>query len=174
MIYGFDVSTTCVGISVLDRSENLVYYTHKKLLSSMSLEERAEIVMVEFGELVKRYSPCEVYVEEPAKMFGSKSTAHTMGILNRFNGMICYGIHCVTGVSPGLVNVRVARRILGIRQVRGMSKREVKKSVIDYIEGRYEGYSYEVTRYGNPRPGTDDECDAIVIALAGMMTNGEE
>ena len=29
-------------------------------------------------------------------------------------------------------------------------------------------FVYELTNYGNPKPGTDDKADAVVIALAGM------
>ena len=31
--------------------------------------------------------------------------------------------------------------------------------------------NYELTRYGNPKPGTDDKADAVVVALAGIILN---
>jgi hypothetical protein len=34
----------------------------------------------------------------------------------------------------------------------------------------FEGdFKYELTHKGNPRPGTDDRADAIVVAIAGPM-----
>ncbi len=31
----------------------------------------------------------------------------------------------------------------------------------------------EFTNYGNPRPGTDDKADSVVIALAGLELKNE-
>jgi precorrin-2 methylase len=72
--------------------------------------------------------------------------------------------------NPELIDVRQARRILGIKVPRGKGKKSLaKKVVIDYIKDRYEeDFDYKLTYKGNPQPGTDDRADAIVVALAGI------
>jgi hypothetical protein len=32
-----------------------------------------------------------------------------------------------------------------------------------------DGFRYDMTRQGNPQPGTDDKADAVVIGLAGQI-----
>jgi len=41
-----------------------------------------------------------------------------------------------------------------------------KIPIIQHIINYYEKFNVELTRHGNPKPGTDDEADAIVVALS--------
>ena len=44
-----------------------------------------------------------------------------------------------------------------------------KKLIIDWVSAKYpKDFTYELTRHGNPKPGTDDKADAVVVALAGL------
>ena len=44
-----------------------------------------------------------------------------------------------------------------------------KLRVIEHVEKAFPNdFKYELTRHGNPKPGTDDRADAIVIAWAGL------
>ena len=46
---------------------------------------------------------------------------------------------------------------------------DTKKKIIEWVEAKYpKDFVYELTSYGNPKPGTDDKADAVVIALAGL------
>ena len=57
--------------------------------------------------------------------------------------------------------------MLGIKIPR--QKSAAKNVVINYVKGVYgDDFNYELTYKGNPKPGTDDRADAIVIALAGI------
>jgi hypothetical protein len=60
----------------------------------------------------------------------------------------------------------VCRSLNEIKIPRGS---KTKKLIIDWVSAKYpKDFTYELTRYGNPKPGTDDMCDAIVVALAGL------
>ena len=48
-------------------------------------------------------------------------------------------------------------------------KRKLLKNYTKYPKD----FVYELTSYGNPKPGTDDKADAVVVALAGMETLNE-
>jgi hypothetical protein len=62
---------------------------------------------------------------------------------------------------------------MGIKLPRTKGK-DTKRIVIDFIEERYKNtktpFLYERTIHQNPKPGTDDRADAIVVALAGLKT----
>ena len=43
-----------------------------------------------------------------------------------------------------------------------------KHYIIERVKERYPNFNYNITRHGNPQPGTDDIADAIVVAYAGV------
>ena len=114
-----------------------------------------------------------VFIEQPFIAFsGGKTTAHTMAKLQRFNGMCCYGLYCLYGFAPELIQANKARGLVGLKIKRG---EKAKKKVVEWAEETYPNiFSYELTRYGNPKPGTDDMADAIVIATAGSKLIEEQ
>ena len=165
---GLDISSSKIGIAILDRDDNIVVSEVLKLKSNMSLEERAAKFEQRMQQLDKHYVIYNVYVEEPALMFkGGKTTAQTMAKLQRFNGMCCYILYNIFDVPPYMINPRTARSKVGIKIPR---KANAKKFIIEWVSRKYkDNFTYEITTHGNPKPGTDDRADAIVVALAGEI-----
>jgi hypothetical protein len=122
-------------------------------------------------KLNKHYYIDDVFIEEPFIAFGGgKTTAQTMAILQRFNGMCSYIAFKVLEMKPIMVAVRSARTKLGIKIPKGTKKGDSKKFIIEYVEKNHPDFKYNMTVHGNPAPGTDDRADAIVIALYGLET----
>jgi len=87
MILGLDVSTSKIGIAVMDYDKKIVSTDLIKFKTETSLEERAKLFENKLIKLKKHYPIMEVFVEEPFIAFGGgKTTAHTMAKLQRFNG----------------------------------------------------------------------------------------
>lgn len=171
MILGLDVSTSKIGIAVMDYDKKIVSSDLIKFKTETSLEERAKLFENKLIKLKKHYPIMEVFVEEPFIAFGGgKTTAHTMAKLQRFNGMCCYSIFSIFESLPIMVNVRTARNKLGIKIPKGTKQNETKKYIIEYVQKNHAEFTYGVTAHGNPVPGTDDKADAIVIALYGLET----
>ena len=171
MILGLDVSSSKVGIAVLNMDKKIVTADVIKFKPETSLEERAKLLENKLNKLQNYYLITEVFVEEPfIAIGGGKTTAHTMAKLQRFNGMCCYSVYNVFQNPPQMVNVRAARTKLGIKIPRGIKPTEVKKYIIDFIQLSNPEFSYNLTAHGNPVPGTDDKADAVVIALYGLQT----
>ena len=98
---------------------------------------------------------------------GGKTTAVTMSKLQRFNGMVSYMTRRSFEIQPVLIAANKARGLVGLKIKRGEN---TKQKVIEHIERKYPNeFTYELTRYGNPKPGTDDRADAVVIAWAGLL-----
>jgi hypothetical protein len=73
------------------------------------------------------------------------------------------------GFDAELIAANKARGAVGLKIKRG---EDTKKKVIEWVKNEYpEDFNYELTRYGNPKPGTDDKADAVVVALAGIILN---
>lgn len=166
---GLDISTTRIGIAVLDSENALVHSDLIKFKSELPLEDRATIFESIIKKLNTKYRFHYVFIEKPAINFRSGSTAHVMAKLQRFNGMCSYACRKVFKENPELIDVRQARKAVGIKIPRGSgSKNHAKKIVIEHVEKLYDNFKYNLTFKGNPQPGTDDKADAIVIALGGI------
>ena len=165
MILGIDVSTSKIGYCVIDENQKLLLYGFIKFKKE-PLEERAwNFFKDTLKDVDRKYNITEVRIEEPFTMFsGGKTTAGTMAKLQRFNGMISLmAYHCFKMV-PILVPSRSARSKCGIKIKRGEN---TKKKIIEWVSGRYpKDFIFELTRHGNPKPGTDDMADSIVVALS--------
>ncbi len=173
MILGLDISTSVIGIAVLDEDKNLMSYDAIKFKSDVSLEERADFLSKEIQTLNTTWRIKHVFVEQPFIAFsGGKTTAVTMSKLQRFNGMCCYGLYCIYRNSPTLIQANKARGLVGIKVQRG---EKAKPVVLAWVEENYKGsFSYEITRHGNPKPTTYDMADAVVVARAGIELLNQE
>ena len=173
MILGLDISTSVIGIAVLDEDKNLMSYDAIKFKSDVSLEERADFLSKEIQTLNTTWRIKHVFVEQPFIAFsGGKTTAVTMSKLQRFNGMCCYGLYCIYRNSPTLIQANKARGLVGIKVRRG---EKAKPVVLAWVEENYKGsFAYEMTRHGNPKPTTYDMADAVVVARAGIELLNQE
>lgn len=173
-IIGLDVSSTRIGIAVLDRDNEIELSKVVKLKSNMSLEQRASIFESEMRKLEKKYVPMYVFMEAPAMLFRGGSTAHVMAKLQRFNGMCSYVCYKVFGEEAVQYPANKIRKALGIKMPR--QKGQAKKVIIEWVKTRYgDDFEFEYTYKGNPVPGTDDRADAIVVALGGeILIQSEE
>jgi|TARA_R100000081_G_C4786897_1_gene155158 Holliday junction resolvasome RuvABC endonuclease subunit len=171
VILGLDISTSRIGIAAVTTDENLVFadtISFKK--KEMPLLTRAFLFENTIGKILKveQMHPMAVYVEEPFTMFsGGRTTANTMAKLQRFNGMCCYAIRRgIYNMDPELIPARTCRSLNEIKIPRGSN---TKQLIIDWVSQKYpKDFKYELTRHGNPKPGTDDKADAVVVALAGL------
>jgi len=94
---------------------------------------------------------------------GGKTTAKTMSSLQRFNGMVSLLAYQHLGKPPTLVGATTARSRCGIKVPRGTKAKVV---VLEWVNENIDGFIMEYTNHGNPKPGLDDEADAIVVAMS--------
>ena len=167
---GLDISTSKIGYSIIDDKFNLVEYGVWKYKTDIKLENRVKSLIEELKTLRGKYDIKQIFVEEPFIAFsGGRTTAVTMAKLQRFNGMCCYGVFDLFDICPILLSSNQARKAVGIKRKKG---EDIKKKVIAWAKKQYpKDFIFEMTRYGNPKPGTDDMADAIVIANAGLILN---
>ena len=173
-ILGIDISTSIVGFAVMTLDYKLIAYDKLKFKKNLTLEEKAEHFQNKVKHFDSYYCINEVFIEQPAMMFGrGKTTANTMAKLQRFNGMCCYAIYNLLHMSAHLVHTNSARKKMNISIPRNVLNK--KHYIINEVVKKYPKFTYNLTRYGNPQPGTDDIADAIVIAHAGVsiMNEGE-
>ena len=169
-ILALDISTSRVGIIVMNYDKKLISCDVVKLDSNKCLEERC--LDLENYLSSNPHDFKEVYIEQPFAMFsGGKTTAMTMSKLQRFNGMCSFMVRKLYGINPLMIAANKARSVNEIKVKRGQ---KTKKIVIDWVAKKYpKDFVFELTRHGNPKPGTDDRADSVVIALAGLIISKE-
>jgi hypothetical protein len=166
MFLGFDISTSIIGVSCVDKEGKLLLSHHCDLRKEKDLFEKAEIFRNFLKE--RRFLQAivrEIWIEEPFMFFSSGgSSAKTMAKLQRFNGMASLVIKEVFGTQPEYVGANQARKTVGIRVPRGT---KVKEEILKFVLDKVPQFDVEYTKHGNPRPGYNDRADSVVIALAG-------
>ena len=170
MILGLDISTTIVGVAILDNDRRLVHSEHWDITKQENLFEKAELVGSYLWQLGAQYNIEEVYIETALKkFFPGKSRADTIIKLAKFNGIVSWLCFDTFGKPPTFINVNTARSLYGLSFPRGTKGPKRKKMVIEaVIEREKSAFKYEWARGGkNYKKGTDDRADAIVIARAG-------
>ena len=167
MILGLDVSSSKIGYSIIDKNKKLVLCKFKKFKTKDSLEDRALQFLVILKEIKSAHKINKVVIEAPFMAFsGGKTTAMTMSKLQRFNGMISILCSLTFKMNPELVNASSARKKVGLTIKRGS---DTKKMIIEWVANEYPNdFIVELTRHGNPKPGTDDMADSVIVALSGI------
>ena len=171
MILGLDISTTMVGVAVIDsKDKRLIDCQNWDLSKYDSLFGKAELVGANLYTLRAEYNIEHVFIETALKRFlPGKSRADTIIKLAKFNGIVSWICFECFEFAPTYINVNTARNIYGLSFPRGTKGPQRKRMVIEaVIEKEKTNFKYEMARGGkNYKKGTDDRADAVVIARAG-------
>ena len=171
MILGLDISTTMVGVAIIDpATRDLVYCDGWDISKCETLFDKAELVGANLYTIRSDFDVKNVFVETALKKFlPGKSRADTIIKLAKFNGIVSWICFECFEFSPTYINVNTARTLYGLSFPRGTKGPQRKKMVIEtVIEKEKTSFKYEMARGGrNYKKGTDDKADAVVIARAG-------
>jgi|10_taG_2_1085330.scaffolds.fasta_scaffold06956_3 hypothetical protein len=172
-IWGFDISTSIIGLSGLDGQGNLILYDNIDLRKYKDFFLKMDQVEKHMSNYYKKgqFKSGHIFIEAPFSFFrGGASTAQTMAKLQRFNGAVSWMLKDRTGIVPKYIFPAKARNLCGIKIPRG---EKAKKVVMEHLKTNEPLFNIEYTRAGNPRPCFFDMADAIVIARAGRKIISE-
>ena len=175
---GLDISSSVIGVSIIDKNEKLFVLDSIKLTSSTlySLYDKADRGIEELKRIVGNHKINKIFVEANAKMFTKGfSSADTLMTLAKINGIISYLSHKAFGAKIIDVNVSSARKAIGFKNVQA-DKRPVKEKLFAYVTStlhpEYPWKKYTPTSGKNKGqeiydPTAKDSCDAWVIVCGG-------
>lgn len=190
LILGLDVSTSCVGVCVVDadkepdtKGDNVVFMTHIDFKGCETLWDKADVVGDSFAKLpsnltflqaVKTQSyTMDVCVEEPLMGFRTgMSSAATITTLMKFNGIVSYLARKVFQTDPIYISAAHARKECGVKVQRvskcGVSAKEqvfehMRKNDLQHVNWPSKKKSEKIVDWAR------DETDAYVIARAGAL-----
>lgn len=182
-VCGLDLSTSVVGYSIFE-GEELVSYNWYKFdkPDGYELIDLVEQFDKEVWPEIKESDT--VVLEDSLKKYqGSFSSRKTITVLLQFNAIIEYELRKRLG-KENLTKLHPAtakkESFLGRGRVPPSYESpwstydDGKAWVIENTEKEFDSFEYELTRSGNPRPGTDDLCDSAVLANAFLNKEVEK
>lgn len=187
---GLDISTACTGwaVSEVDKTGSAVRIElgHIELSKVQGLIPKALHAEKVIKALHEKHGFEEIYVEENMQAFHpGASSAQTIVKLAKFNGIVTFLCHQVTGLTAANVNVNRARKALGINLQRekicGIS---TKEQVFRWVSSQQimQDYAWPYKTLGSgPRKGATileqhayDMADAFVVVTAGPIVPADE
>jgi hypothetical protein len=162
IIMGLDVSTVCIGVSIIadlgEGQPEIIKITHispkvsNKIKGIEALLRRKEIFENEFLPTLKNIGITDVVIEEPLL---SSNNSYTVGTLLRFNGMICDSIYRVLGIVPNFISSYDARaysfpELLSLRKFNKKGEEiplsKIRKSIKENGVVLFGSYPYDIDK----------------------------
>jgi len=170
MILGLDVSTSITGATVLDENGSIIMCNAWDTRNKKHYEDlfvKADCIRLELLRVNHYHKIKKIYIEQSLQSFRSGfSSAHVLSTLSRFNGIVSWLCYRGLGIKPEYVSAISARKMCGIKIPKGEKAKEV---VLKYLLDNEPTFNIEYTKHGNPKPGSYDRADSIVIARAGYI-----
>lgn len=174
MIIGFDLSTSVCGYAILNEDGSLFRMDHIDLTKVKGgLWEKVDIFKSFLENLDVREQIKYVFIEEPLSKFSRRrSSAHTISLLMRFNGICSYLVHLSYNIDPVYYAPSEARKICKVtllpkKKAKGLDQ---KHQTFEQMRVRPElaHIVWEKKRTGILKDWCYDRMDAYVIAIAGF------
>lgn len=170
---GLDISTSITGATILKEGkiiETFVWDTRNKR-KFPTFYEKAKFVKENILTIKNNHDITNIYIEQSLHSFRSGfSSAQTLSTLSRFNGVVSWFCFEIFGIQPEMIAATSARKQAGVGIKRGDN---AKEKVLQFVIDNFPQIEIQYTKHGNPKPGTYDLCDSIIIALAGDKVVGE-
>jgi len=164
---GLDISTSITGATIIQDSKILktTFWDTRNKNKFPTIYDKAKFVKTQLEDLAFDYKISQIYIEQSLHSFRSGfSSAQTLSTLSRFNGIVSWICWDLFKIQPEMIAATSARKQAGLAIKRGEN---AKEKVLDFVLDKFPQIEIQYTKHGNPKPGTLDMCDSIVIALAG-------
>lgn len=177
MILGLDISTSNVGLCILQSDGSLVAAHAIAFSKNKTIFEKAIEVRAELDSLKSKHSISRVLIEENLQAFRPGfSSAKTIVTLARFNGIVTFLCNEVFDIEPEFMNVNSARKTVGLKIDR-KAEASTKDQVLNFVTQKLPDFEWpERTIKSGVRKGLVipadccyDIADAYIIAAAGLV-----
>ena len=170
MILGLDVSTSATGFAVIDLEGELVSSSYVDTRNKRKFPDIFEVCLCirqELERIKEKFDIESIHIEESLQSFRSGfSSAKTLSVLSKINGMTSLMCFEIFSIKPEHVNSATARKLCGIKVPRG---KNAKEHVLRHVLGVEPNFIVEYTRNGTHKPYCYDKADAYVVAKSAWI-----
>ena len=168
MFLGLDISTSITGATLVDDIGQVLYceaWDTRNKNHFPDLWDKANFIKGRLLDLKAMFVIERVFIEQSLQAFRPGfSSAKTLLTLASFNGIVSYICQDQLGIKPEYIGASTARKSNGIKIPRG---EKAKKVVLQHVLDNESDFVVEYTKQGNPKPGSYDRADSLIIARAG-------
>lgn len=188
IILGLDVSTSIVGVCVVDsnvqpddKGSHILFLDKIEFKGCKTLWDKADVVSRYMDDLIRGSFPDDVLpygicpdrivLEEPLMGFRpGMSSALTISTLMRFNGIVSYIARRTFKQEPEYIGSAHARKLCGIKLQRTAVGGPQKEQVFAHMAANdLKHVNWPVKKNGKQVDWSRDACDAYVIARAAQV-----
>ena len=180
IILGLDVSTSCIGVCVIDSGlspdesgSHILFLDRIEFKRCKTMWEKADVVsdflrtklLLPNGNFIK---PDAYVLEEPLLGFSKgMSSASTITSLMRFNGIVSYICRQAYGIDPVYLSAATARKTCGIKLMKRAVGGPQKEQVFNHMsKNDLKHVVWPKKKNGLDVDWSRDATDAYVIARA--------
>lgn len=171
MILGLDVSTSATGFAIIDSDGKLIYSSYVDTRNKRKYPDIFDVCLCirqELESIKKDFDIRDICIEESLQSFRSGfSSAKTLSILSKINGMTSLMCFETFLIKPEYVNSATARKLCGIKVPRG---KNTKEHVLQHVLEIEPNFIVEYTRTGTHKPYCYDKADAYVVAKSAWTS----
>jgi len=163
-VLGFDASSSTIGYCILDIDGYNIQFVHANYIKPPkkgNIIERIAKTRQEVQEVIQKYKPDYVGIEEIIQFMAGASTAKTIIMLTTFNRMVGLAAYDCLKKLPEMFNV------VSIRHGLKLDKELPKKENIPQLVSAHLGitFPYEYDKKGKVKVESFDMADGVAVAL---------
>jgi Holliday junction resolvasome RuvABC endonuclease subunit len=173
-ILGFDISSTCIGYSVLEVDENsknikFISCNYIKPIKKGTIIERLAHTRDKIINILESTQPNIIAIEDIIQFMSGASTAKTIITLTSFNRMVGLLAHDYLSRPPDMYSVMSIRHGIKINKI--LPKKEDMPELVSKHLGIK--FPYEKNKNGKIKLENYDMADSVAVALYSslLLTN---
>lgn len=182
-IIGLDISTTTIGITIMNESGQLATMTYIKPPKSnkkngeINIYDKVEYTVQQIKEVAEQYNIKYIFIEDPLK---NGNNVNTTVLLAKFNFMVAQKMRDLFKITPIHITVHDVRKHYfpeyvttkkvkgGIKETLSFPKNTDKKVVIFNKVNEEIKYNWVMNKKGEIAEENYDMTDSYIIAKVGL------
>ena len=166
-ILGLDISTSCVGITVLNENETLVIFDYVKPIGD-TIFEKINSATIQTSKILSNTKIDYIIAEMPNIAFSvGKSSAQVISTVLRFNG--AFLSYCYQNYTTNITEIMA---VSARKAVTGRGRYEdVKNNIFDWVNNKIQYEKWPLVQRGKNKGKYAKECydlaDSFILAQYG-------
>lgn len=180
MRLGLDISTSVIGVCLLDNSGAISLLSNIDLRKIEGTWEKADAVSAEMHNIANFSAQpiTNIFIEQNLSKFRPGfSSASTLITLARFNGIVSYIAYKKFNLEPVYINVNEARKIVGVKIDKKDKIKSTKEKIFEQVQPMIPlaKWQYKTIKAGAKKGNirlddtSYDMADAWIVARAGLQ-----
>lgn len=177
-VIGLDISSTCIGIAVIDFEETekletkLIVSTYHNPIENDNIILRLDDTKKEILKIFEKYKPDFIAIEDIIQFMAGKTSANSIITLATFNRCLGLAAYEFLGKAPEYFNIMSIRHLIKRNSL--LKSLPAKEDLPPLLEKLMSfDFKYDISKKGKIISTNYDRSDAIAVAYAFINKHNE-